>query len=543
MKEKYLLLGLVLMTILTRVFFLADFPKGFSGDEVQQGYSAYSILKTGKDEWGQFLPLSPRGFGDFKPPLYTFITVPSIAIFGLNEHAVRFPAALMGVLTVILVYFLAKQLFQNGQLSLLAAFLLAINPWHIQISRTAFEGGLGVLLFCAGLLFFLKGLNNSKLFIYSAIFWGLTLYTYHSFRLFLALLLVFIIFAFREKINFKKLIAPTIIFIVCLLPLLFNIKSTLVRSSDVGIFSNQQISGYFKNKGTSPLPPLFDKAFDNKFIYLTGVFYENFLSYYSPQFLFTGNRSDGSYLNFPGYPLLYPFEILSIYLGIYLLVKGKEKKLIFGWLILAAIPAAIATGSMSAHRAVTFLPLLSIISALGFKSIIDSLSDKLNINKKKLYQITIFILLVSFINFLYYYLIKLPKHIPESLRPEYKQIFQETLSLQSKFDAVVMSKAFSQPQIFLAFYSQFDPVEYQKASQDWLRYEKSDKLYIDQLESWNLGKFYFEDLNWKAKESKRINALIIARASDFPEDVETTYEVKNKRGEVTYKFVPVNHAK
>lgn len=542
MSNRLILIVFVLIAIFTRVPFLDQFPKGFSGDEIQQGYAAYSILKTGKDEWGEFLPINPRGFGDFKPPLYIYVTIPSIAIFGLNEYAVRFPAALVGILSVIVLYFLTKQIFQNQQLSFLAAFLLAINPWHIQLSRTAFEGGLGVLLFTSGLLFFLKGLDGQKLnLIWSSILWGLTFYTYHSYRLFLVLFLIHLIFLFRKKIKLKKVILPLIILVIFLFPLIFNLKSILVRSSDVGIFSSKQINDYFKNKGTSPLPPILDKAFDNKFLYVTSIFYENYLSYYCPQFLFTGNRSDGSYLNFPGYPLLYPIEILSFYLGLYLLIKRKEKGLILGWLLLAAIPAATAVGSMSANRAVTFVPLFTIVSALGLQNIIEILSDRLKVNKKRVIQIVIVILLISLLNFLYFYLVKLPKQTPESLRPEYKQIFQKVLSLQSEFDTVVISKAFSQPQIFLAFYGKIDPLQFQNDSRDWLRYEKANKLYIDQLESWNLGKYYFEDIDWRNKDSKRVNSLVISKASDFPETIESLFTTINKKDEAVYKFVPVGN--
>src|SRR3989344_3482713 len=101
MKTKLLLRGIILIAILTRLPFLGQFPNGFTGDEAQQGYSAYSILHSGRDEWGQFLPLNPRGFGDFKPPLQTYLMIPSIAVFGLTIEAVRLPSAILGVLTVL----------------------------------------------------------------------------------------------------------------------------------------------------------------------------------------------------------------------------------------------------------------------------------------------------------------------------------------------------------------------------------------------------------------------------------------------------------
>ncbi|MDP2861036.1 MAG: glycosyltransferase family 39 protein, partial [bacterium] len=140
-KSKILFFLIIFLAVITRVPFLDGFPNGFSGDEASQGYTAYSILKTGRDEWGEFLPLNPRSFGDFKPPLYTYLTVPSVGLFGLSEGAVRLPSAIIGILTVIIVYFLTREILGLGEffsekerkaVSLLSAFLLAVSPWHIQ---------------------------------------------------------------------------------------------------------------------------------------------------------------------------------------------------------------------------------------------------------------------------------------------------------------------------------------------------------------------------------------------------------------------------
>lgn len=535
MRSKLIFLIIILIAILTRILFLADFPRGFSGDEAQQGYSAYSILKTSRDEWGQFLPLFPRGFGDFKPPLYTYLTIPSVAIFGLTEEAVRLPAAIMGILMVWVIYLLTKELFDQ-KIALWSSFLLSINPWHIQISRTAFEGGAGVLFFSLGILFFLKSKLNKNYLILMAFFWGVTLYSYHSFRVF-TILMIIGIFLIREQrilVLKSKNYLTVIVFTILILPLIFNIKTSLVRASDVGITSAQYLKGYFENKGTSFLSEPIDRFFDNKFLYISRQFYENYFSYYSLQFFFTGQRSDSSYLNFPVFGLLYPVEILLWIMAAWVLVKNNNpyKKIIILWFLLASVPAALGSGAMSANRAVTFLPVVSILSALGA-----------NFLKRKYAKIMLVSLSVSFIFFLRFYFFSLPLKQIESLRGEYKPIFKKVLEVQSDYDEIIISKSLNEPQIFLSFYGKINPNDFQKASQDWLRYEKSDKLYVDQLESWNLGKFYFEDINWINKDSKRPNALIVARIIDFPPSVPSITDFKNQQGEVTYKLVPTKYAR
>lgn len=542
MRKRYILLLIIIIACLTRLFFLGDYPKGFSGDEAQQGYSAYSILKTGKDEWGQFLPLNPRGFGDFKPPLYTYVAIPFIAIFGLNESAVRLPAATVGVLTVLVLYFLTLQMLKDEKIALWSTFILSISPWHIQLSRTAFEGGLGILLFSLGLLFFLKGLEKSKYFIFTGILWALTFYTYHSFKLFTVLFIISLSLIFYKKLNWQKILPAILIFIFFLLPLILNLKTSFIRSADVGIFSKQQLQGYFENKGVSPLPLLIDKLFDNKFYFIIAKFSDNYLSYYSPPFFFTGARPDNSYLNFPMFPLLYISELFFWLITTYLLVKKKiENHILILWLMIAAIPASLTVGSMNANRAITFLPIVSIISGIGAKNLVDTLNNKFNLQKINITKILVLLLLLSFMHLIYFYLIQLPKKNPESLRQEYKLIFEKILQIQNGYDQIIISKAFTQPQIFIAFYSKMEPSFFQDSSRDWLRYEKSNKFYIDQLESWNLGKFYFEDIKWDNKESKRENALVVAKAEDFPADVISILDVFDKKGDIAYRLVPVNH--
>ncbi len=539
--NKILLSVVFLIGLVLRLTFLDTSPPGFSGDEAQQGYSAYSILKTGKDEWGQFLPLNPRSTGDYKAPLQTYLMVPAIAIFGLNEFAIRLPAAVIGVITILIVYFLTKELFKNSIISLWSAFFIAINPWHIQLSRTAFEGGIGVFLFSLGLLFYLKSKQNLKYLILGAISFGLVLYTYHSFKVFTILFLLGIVVFFKETFSKKKFLFFILVFALFLIPLIINLKLSSTRATDVGIFSSRMIEGYFKNKGTSPLPYNLDRLFDNKLFFVTSEIVNNYLSYYSLYFFFTQSRSDSSYLNFPGFPLLYQIEIIFWIAAIIYLFKRRDKisKLFLLWFMLAPVPAALAQGSMHAHRALTFLPLTPLFSGLGAYLFINWFSEKIKIKKKILVYFLVGFLFVNLLYFLHFYFIKLPKNPSISLRSEYREVFTKLWELQDRYDQIVLTRVFSIPQIFVAFYGKYDPTTYQLASKDWLRYEKSDRLYIDQLQSWNLDKFLFEDMDYNGKDKKRKNALLISTIKDFPDTVKPIYEVRNKRGEVVYWFVSI----
>src|SRR6185369_6445644 len=112
---KWLLGGILLLAFFLRVPFLDLYPIGFTPDEASFGYDAYSILHTGKDQWGHTLPLVLESFGDFKAPLYTYIDIPFVAVLGLTKTAVRLPNALLGVVAVWVVYLLVNELTNGRQ--------------------------------------------------------------------------------------------------------------------------------------------------------------------------------------------------------------------------------------------------------------------------------------------------------------------------------------------------------------------------------------------------------------------------------------------
>jgi len=491
-----LLLGLIL-----RVFWLDKFPAGFTADEAGQGYDAYSILKTGRDSWSQFFPLFPRGFGDFKPPLYMYAAIPSVAVFGLNEFAVRLPAAIAGTLSILVVYLLAKELFSQ-KTAFLAALLMSISPWHVQLSRNAWEGGLGVLLFPLGLYLFIK-----KRYWPAFLVWGINLYTYHSWR-------IFTVFFVASIIVYLRQLKPAfLIFVLALLPLVINLKAVLVRASDVGIFSSANTLNYLTNRNSPPT------LFDNKYVFYADQFFTNYLSYFSPIFYFTGHRPDFSHLNFPGMPLHFPLEIIFILLGLVLILRGKPSPYLLLWALLAPVPAAL-TESSNAQRAIAIFPLPIFLSAYGLS----------NLRFQKLFLLA---LAASFGFYLHTYLIKLPKNPIYSQRVNYKEAFTKAISLADKYDSVHFSRVFTVPHIFVAFYSKWDPADFQKYSQDWRRYEKADKLYVDQLESWNLGKYEFHDFHWE-REGKLQTALLVSSFGDFPASQHILFDLAD------YRFAVIN---
>src|SRR3990167_968883 len=188
--------AILVLAFILRFYKLGEIPLSLDWDENSNAYNAYSILKTGRDEYGNFLPLTNRSFDDYKPPLYMYLNIPAVAIFGLTPLAARLPSAIFGFLTIPFIYLLTKKLFKDEKIAILSTLFLAISPWHIQFSRVGFEATVGLFFAVAAITAFLYGLANKKYLISSAIFLGFSAYSYHTERIFVPLLFIasFIIF-------------------------------------------------------------------------------------------------------------------------------------------------------------------------------------------------------------------------------------------------------------------------------------------------------------------------------------------------------------
>src|SRR3989338_8375504 len=156
MKDKILLVAIILLALALRVPWLDKFPAGLNADEAAIGYNDYSLLATGLDEHGAPWPLAFRSFDDYKPGGYFYLILPFIATLGLNIWAVRLPSALLWALSVYLVYLLINKLFAEKKkttinIGHLAALLLAVSPWHIHYSRGGWEANVASVFMIIGL--------------------------------------------------------------------------------------------------------------------------------------------------------------------------------------------------------------------------------------------------------------------------------------------------------------------------------------------------------------------------------------------------------
>lgn len=443
MKRSYLFLFLILLTgAFLRFYKLGDIPKGLHRDEAFLGYNAYSILKTGRDMSGNFLPLHLKSF-IYSPAGYSYFSIPLIAVFGLSSFSVRFASAFFGTLTIIVLFFLVQQLFRNSKLSTLSSLLLALSPWHITLSRTATENIVVTFFIVLGILLYLR-----KRTFLAFLSFSLTLTLYQAPRVFLPLFIPILI----KKTNLKSYIFY-LMFILLPIFLIITNPNLSLRIRTVSLFADQNtqltLDEYIREDGVAGTK--ITRAYHNKLIGYADQFLKNYFSHFSYDFLFTDKGLPDRY-RVPNQGLLYIFELPLLLLGFFYLLRkpNKETSLLLGWLALAPIGAALTFDDLpNLQRTVFMLPVLSVFSAVGL----------VQISKTKFKFLLIFIV-YFFAFYLHQYFIHSPTHKPWFRHEGYEQLVSEVNTLLPNYQKAVITDRESAPAIFFLFFGKYDPQKY-----------------------------------------------------------------------------------
>lgn len=341
------------------------------GDELTMVYDAYSVLKTGMDQTGESLPLTFK-MGAGRPAGYVYGSIPFVALFGPSEWGVRSLSLISGIGIIILMYFLGKKLFSK-KVGLWASFLTSISLWDIYLSRAGFEAHFALFLATFGILMFLH-----KKYIWMALLWGLTIFTYPTFKLTLPLLfLVLIGFSgFRETFKnnkFKLSLLVLVVFSVFSLNETFKGTSE-VRFLDLNIFSDRNrqesvIQKINEQRTLSTLPVMIKPIVYNKPLAYTRILFENYLENLSPEFLFL--RGDRNPRVNPGeWGMMYLVELPLILFGFYKLASMNKKSLLLlvSWILIVPL-ATMLMGQTHGLRNNLMLPAFILVSAFALSNL------------------------------------------------------------------------------------------------------------------------------------------------------------------------------
>ncbi len=526
-----ILLTLTLIGLLLRFWKLASNPPSLNWDEVSHGYNAYSILLTGKDEWGLPFPLIFRAFGDYKLPIYIYLTLIPIKLFGLTPFAVRFVSALAGTLAIPGIYLLANEIFKRKSLiklsfgintGLLAAFLLAISPWHFFISRPALEANLALTLFIFGIWSLIKSIKTSKYWVISSILLSLTLHTYNSYRVVTPLALLVFVFIYRKQIKLTRQTGAALaIFVLCLGLVIqqFMAGTGTARYDQLTILSESAVFQIGQDRMKSTLPGILPRLLYNRPLYFLKTAAVNYFKYFTPGFLYQVNGAQEQFA-IPGKNLLtLPTTLLSIFGVIFalketLVKKTRNKKTILFLLLLliSPIPAALTASPPQALRPTAMIPFFVLAAAYAINRLVLLFDQRLH-NYKKLiiWVILIYVLLICSIasgRYLKDYFTIYPQTFANSWQYGHKEVIEYINEHKSKYTHVFFNKRYAEPHIFYAFYSNLNPKQLQPNNNN-IRFEQSDWFWTDKVE--NI--FFVND--WQIPYDREVDTLKLESGSSI----------------------------
>lgn len=469
------LLGPVfLLALILRIYSLGDFPVGFHADEARVGWNAYSILKTGEDDRGNKLALYYNTFGDYRPTGIFYLAIPAILVFGNTEFAVRLPSALLGALTVFVIYFLTREVLirlddkgklkdYSSSVALVAAFLFAVSPWHINTSRSTSEVVIAMFFALAGLYLLIRFLNTPerKLFVYSFLSLIVSYFFYHSVRILIPLF-VGVIAIYYWKIvrpQLRKILTGAFI-ALSLTTFIFALNpEARGRFTQVSIFNDLDVA-YELSKmpyEEGPGQIFIARLFHNKPTVYARKFINEYVKYFSADFLIGETGKPARYKTV-GIGVVTYVELFLLVFGFIAVAQKKFSTLPLLFLLVASLPAALTTeDSPNLHRSLFMVPFISIIGAYGIFSL------TLIKNWGKLISRSVFALLVlNFIFYIHMYYVHDKVHAPLYRNVGAKELALKLNGLQDKYEKIILTNIPDDPYPWIAFFTLRDPATFNK---------------------------------------------------------------------------------
>lgn len=497
MKKSFLFLILILgLCLIFHLLLIGKVPPGLTNDEVNIGYDAYCLLKTGKDQWGKSFPLEFKGFGDYRLPVFTYLAVPSISLFGLNAFSLRLTGIFFAILFTGMIFLMTKELF-NETVALLASLLLVISPWFFSLTRFAIESPPATFFVLTGVYFLIKAFKKEKFYLPSFVFFTLSFYTYYSLRLFVPLFLVVLFFVWRKKVVKQQkwlLISLGLSFVFCL-PIFISLlsggaKARLMQTNltkDLGLLSvlNQK-----RGECVNQTPFLFCCLLYNKPVVFFQKFLSNYINHFSFDFLFLKANAFGVM----GESKFFYLFMLPLFLaGLFFL--SKEKKLpsliLFTWLLTAPIADSLTSEGHFSRAFLMVVP-ICLIAAWGLFKVCKNI--KAVLLKKLFVCFTAIFLVFETSTFLADYFFHFPKYYSFYTHWEYQPLFEYLTKIEKNYSQIYISRRYrdTKQYAFYLFYSQYNPLEYQRGEDVEWEIEDDGWIWIKKVGKWHFLKTILE---------------------------------------------------
>jgi len=518
LKYKFLFALLIFIALFFRFY---DLKKtNIFNDELDVGYSAYSLLKTGKDIKGNFLPVYIQTLEESRAPFLIYSTIPFVYLFGLNHFSIKLVPLLYSLLTAIYFYKLIKILSKDNYLALICSSVLLITPYFFHYSRHAFEITSLLFLTISATFYFFKFLTSEKIFhiFISIFFFSLTFYTYNTGFIFTPLLFLYLLITNKNQIfakKFHKKILSAFIFgLILMTPIIHQTFFGKVSSRFklISIFSDQNTFNQIIDKRTlyPNNSPLLDRLFYNRPIYYIKNFYQNYLKSISLSTLFF--EADPNPRHSPPGFGFFP-SVYIAYIFIYLLKRKQTNsadKLFIFWLVISPIASSLTQngGNHATRLAYLILPIIYFTSK-GISSI------------KSLYLFSSlgFILLFQLSAFYYYYFTIYPSEQYQSWQNHFQQIFT---NIPLDYNRLFISDLnFNTLKPYL-FYQKIDPKLIQS------NFSNLSLPMFDNIQGYQLNNTFFVN-NWGQNTLSKVENIakpkdifILFQLKDIPGDFDLT---------------------
>ncbi len=394
-----LAVGLLLVAAFLRMYKLESLPAGLHQDEAWFAYNGLLLSQTGKNIYGEFLPLTVDMWGEQVTATHSYVIAALIPIFGVNYFTFRLAIVIFGLIMMILAGVFLYWLTKNKLITSIFLLLMATSQWSIIMNRASSTIAIDVVMMLITLMVFYQVLklmkqnekkDQSKIavgLIASYALMGICYLTYFSSRILIPPMMVLTaIYSFYgAKMSYKKwllALLPVVIYLGFPFLTFFQTPYARGRYEETKIIGSELIEVQqfqaFNLAGQAHLPVLMTRALFNKPILNLQAVVRQYVAFFSPDvLLFQTAPPIRYYVPNSGVINLAEYVGFILAIGVVFLgwKKGDKKQQQLWWttgyflglLAIAAVPTALTIDDFpNLQRGVLMVPFWQVVAALGW---------------------------------------------------------------------------------------------------------------------------------------------------------------------------------
>ncbi len=450
-------------------------PPGLFTDEASAGYESLSLLRTGADRWSDRFPAYFVASGTGQNTLHSYLTIPLVALLGLNRFSARLLDVILGILTIPVVFVGVKKRW-GTRAALLATGLLAIMPWHVMISRWANDSNPLPFFLLLGAWTVSRALSNpnpDQGTLLALVPWALGFYAYVVSVTVTPLWMALVcLFYFRAILSHWKLwLGSLAVFGLISLPMALFLLRNFVVPHALGIeqylpFGIEPLPYSRLAQITSPLP----ERLQANLLFVVSGFQDGDIRHGVPDVA-------------PMFVVLFPLVLVGAISLVRRLRRTGEADLFLLWLV-ACLPLFVLFDRATHRINAIIIPFL-VVGVVGFWGLWDAL---VSIPRaRRVFAVGVAVLIaVQASAFAVDYFLIYPARIEttEAFFNNFDRALAKGVELADPNDEILVSTARILPETLTAFFSRYPPEDYQRD----VRYNNR----YGQLTIESFGRFYFD---------------------------------------------------